>query len=400
MKSKKINKSGIKATLIIVNLAQLGIMAFSSVVSNITKVFPDVSDQTAQFLMTFPGLFIMITSLLSAILTRYISQKKLAVTGLILNTITAVGGLLFHQSIVFLFCWAITLGLGLGLWMPIITAMASEYFVGDERTSVLGHISSSQNIGAIFMTVIGGLLAALSWYYVYLVYFIALPGLICAIIYLPDQKAEKRKKADAVLSKHKSSLSRLGIDGSVILFSLIQFCFGLPYNAGPANFSLLLAENKIGSTSTAGIISGLFLFGGIISGHLFGALEKRFKKQTITLGCLCLAVSFLGLGTSHSLLLYMIFAVIGGMGLPLTIAQTSLCVVENKKPEQFAMATAVLFAAGNLGAFFSPFTTSLSTIITGSSSISTRMLFCASLALAFGLIAAIILKMRERKNYV
>lgn len=395
MKSKSVSKSGIKATLIIVNLAQLGIMALSSVISNITELFPGVSEQTAQFLMTFPGLFIMITSLLSGILTRYVSQKKLAVIGLALNTLTAIGGLIFHQSIILLFVWAITLGLGLGLWMPIITAMASEFFTGKERASVLGHISGSQNIGAIFMTVAGGLLAAVSWYYVYLVYLIALPGLICAIIFLPDEKKMRDVAKDARVPKQKKSLTELGIDKPVILFGLIQFCFGLPYNAGPANFSLLLAENSIGSTSTAGIISGLFLLGGILSGSFFGILAQKFKKQTITIGYLCVFVSFLGLGLSHSLVFYMLFAVIGGMGLPLTIAQTSLCVVEHKRPDQFAMATAFLFAAGNLGAFCSPFTTSLSTVITGNGSISVRMLFCAGLSLLFAVIIGIILKMRK-----
>jgi predicted MFS family arabinose efflux permease len=125
MTYKNINKKGIRITLLLISLCQLGSLAISSVISDITKAFPAVSDQTAQFLMTFPGLFILITSLLSASLTRIISQKKLAIAGLILNVVTAVGGLLLHGNIILLFCWAATLGLGLGLWMPIVSAMVS-----------------------------------------------------------------------------------------------------------------------------------------------------------------------------------------------------------------------------------------------------------------------------------
>lgn len=211
MKEKTINRGGIRITLLLISLCQLGSLAISSVISDITKAFPDVTDQTAQFLMTFPGLFILISSLLSAGLTRFISQKKLAVAGLILNVMTAVCGLLFHGSVVLLFCWAAALGLGL----------------------------------------------------------------------------------------------------------------------------------------------------------------------------------------SRSLFLYMIFTVIGGMSLPLVLPQASLGVVENKKPEQFAMASAVLMAFGNLGAFCSPLTTSAAAALTGSAAISVRLIFCAAAALTGALIAFFVLRFME-----
>ena len=385
---KPINKTGLKITLLIISLSQLGSMAISSVISEILEAFPDVPDQTVQFLMTFPGLFILITSLLSAFLARYISQKKLAVTGLILNTATAVGGLLFHGNIFILFCWAATLGLGIGMWMPLVNAIASAHFEGNERASLLGRVSSAQNIGAVFMTVAGGALAVMAWHFVYLVYFIAVPGLICAVIYLPDEKAHSESRRSG----------GLGIDGAVILFSVIQFFFSLPYNAAPANFSLLLAENRIGSTQAAGILSGLFLFGGIISGWIFGALDKRIHKFTIPLGFLFLAAGFTGLGCTHSFAAYALFSVVGGMSIPLVLPQSSLGVVENKRPGQFAMASAVLLAFGNLGAFFSPVTTSFSSVIMGSDSIASRMIFCAALSVIGAAVTAVILKIRKENE--
>lgn len=391
MKEKTINRGGIRITLLLISLCQLGSLAISSVISDITKAFPDVTDQTAQFLMTFPGLFILISSLLSAGLTRFISQKKLAVAGLILNVMTAVCGLLFHGNVVLLFCWAAALGLGLGLWMPIVTAIASQYFEGNERASLLGRISSAQNIGAIFMTVAGGALAVLSWYYVYLVYFIAVPGLVCAVIYLPDEKTVRKPEE----AGRKMSLKEMGIDKAVIIFSAIQFFFSIPYNGGPANFSLLLNEAGIGNASTAGLLSGLFLFGGIISGWFFGALNKKIGKQTVSAGYLLLAAGLAGLGLSRSLFLYMIFTVIGGMSLPLVLPQASLGVVENKKPEQFAMASAVLMAFGNLGAFCSPLTTSAAAALTGSAAISVRLIFCAAAALTGAVIAFFVLRFME-----
>lgn len=191
------------------------------------------------------------------------------------------------------------------------------------------------------------------------------------------------------------SLKEMGIDKAVIIFSAIQFFFSIPYNGGPANFSLLLNEAGIGNASTAGLLSGLFLFGGIISGWFFGALNKKIGKQTVSAGYLLLAAGLAGLGLSRSLFLYMIFTVIGGMSLPLVLPQASLGVVENKKPEQFAMASAVLMAFGNLGAFCSPLTTSAAAVLTGSAAISVRLIFCAAAALTGALIAFFVLRFME-----
>lgn len=378
MTNTVLSKKGIRLTLLLISLCQLGSLAISPVLSDIAGAFRAVSDQTVQFLMTFPGLFILITSLLSASLTRAVSQRKLAILGLVLNTVPAVGGFFFHGSIVLLFCWAAALGLGLGLWMPLVNAFASQIFEGEERASLLGRVSSAQNIGAILMTVIGGALAVLSWHYVYLVYFLPVPALLCSFVFLPDTPVQRNTKQ----TPKGLRPGEMGIDGAVLLFSAVQFFFSLPYNAGPANFSLLLHEAGIGNASTAGLLSGLFLFGGIVSGWFFGALNRKIGRQTIALGFLLLAAGFLGLGLSKSLPLYILFTVIGGMNLPLVLPQASLGVVENKRPEQFAMASAVLMAFGNLGAFCSPFTTSLAEALTSSALVSARLLFAAGLSLA------------------
>ena len=79
----------------------------------------------------------------------------------------------------------------------------------------------------------------------------------------------------------------------------------------------------------------------------------------------------------------------------MVLSQTSLAVVENKRSEQFAMASAALFAFGNLGAFFSPVTTSFSSVVMGSDSIGSRMIFCAVLSVIGVVVTAVILKIKK-----
>jgi sugar phosphate permease len=140
--------------------------------------------------------------------------------------------------------------------------------------------------------------------------------------------------------------------------------FSIPYNVGPNNISLLLAEKGMGNAGTAGLLSGLFLF---------------------------------GLGFSSNLISYIIFSVIGGMSLPLVLPQSSLGVVQNKKKSQYAMATAVLMALGNVGAFLAPVNTSLARVATGSEAVSVRMLFAASFSILCAAITTFIF-FRQRNN--
>lgn len=108
-------------------------------------------------------------------------------------------------------------------------------------------------------------------------------------------------------------------------------------------------------------------------------------------------MGFVRLGLSRTLPLYILFTVISGMSLPLVLPQASLGVVEDKRPEQFAMASAVLMAFGNLGAFCSPFTTSMAAVVTGSAAISTRLLFCAELSALGAVVTFIIFKTRKER---
>lgn len=341
----KINKNAIKWTVLLMSLTQQGMLAISAVIADISKAFPSVSDQTVQFLMTFPGFFIMIMSLLSAGLTRIVSRKKLMTLGMALCLLSGIGGLLFHSHIAFCFLWAILLGTGVGLWMPLATAVASDYFENEERASLLGTMSGAQNLGAMLMSLVGGVLAVSAWSNIYLVYLIAIPGLLFCIIFIPETPVERTAK------KEKAGIR---IDSNLVIYSFLIFYFSLFYNAGPANFSLILAERNIGNSSTAGILSSLMLLGGVLMGLVFGKISDKVEEKTIPMGLAFLAVGFFGLGFSNSVAVSMVCAVIAGMSISLVLPQVSFQVVKGRRADEFAMATAIALAMGNLGAFASP----------------------------------------------
>lgn len=382
---KKMNRSAIKWTVLLMSLTQQGMLAISAVIADIAEAFPEVSDQSIQFLMTFPGIFIMLMSLLSASLTRIISRKKLMVTGMALCLLSGIGGILLHSHIIFCFLWAILLGTGVGLWMPLATAAASDYFETEERAGLLGKMSGAQNLGAMLMSLIGGILAVSRWSNIYLVYLIAIPGLVCCILFIPDTPVQKNEEEK----------TRMKIDANLLLYSFVIFYFSLFYNAGPANFSLILAERNIGNASTAGVLSSLMLLGGVLMGILFGRISDKIGEKTIPAGMALLAIGFFGLGFSNSMAVSMICTVVAGMSISLILPQVSFQVVKGRKPQEFAMATAIALAMGNLGAFASPITTTLARMFSGTAQVSVRMIFCAGGAALGAVLLEVILRIKK-----
>ena len=381
-------------TLMLVCLVHFGSLAISSVISQIMEVFPGTSAFAAQMLMTSPGIFIMVMSFVGAGLTRRFTPKRILLAGLGLDILAGVCGLVFHGSFPLLFAWTAMLGIGMGLWVPMVTTFASALFTEEERAGVMGRVTTAQNIGAIIMTAAGGFLARFGWHYVYLVYLIAVPGLIAAWRFLPDQKNAPAK------DEGRGQKGTLGIDGQVILYGLLIFGYSVVYNQGPSNFSLLLSESGIQSSTLSGILSAMFLCGGFAGGCIFGKVNTWVGRQSIALGYILLGVGFVGLGTAQSVWMYAICAFVSGASLPMVLAQISVRIVEGKDPAQYALIYAFMAAIGNLGSFGAPFITILAKNVTGSDGTVARILFTAALSVVIGIIAGFLLKRQGIKRAV
>ena len=89
-----------------------------------------------------------------------------------------------------------------------------------------------------------------------------------------------------------------------------------------------------------------------------------------------MSLGFIILGISNSLIISIICIFISGCSVSLLLPQVNLQVVKDRSPEEFASASAISNAVGCMGAFFAPTMTSVATVISGTPSVSTRMIFC------------------------
>lgn len=361
------NNSGLKAAILTMSFIQMATNAVSSILANIATEFPDASVTTIQYLMTFPNLMIVAVSVIAAGLAERISKRTLTATGLLLAAVSGILSFAVHGSILILYVWAGMLGLGVGLVVPMANSLISDYFQENERDTMLGYQTGAANAGSMIMTYVGGVLATIAWQFDYLVYLLAIPGLILTLMFVPKQNVVAK---DTVTTEKK----KLKISAYEVLFCIVAAVYMLMFYLGPTNIALYFSEKQIGNTMTAGTASSLLLLGGVLMGFLFGKLAEKIGKHTITLGFLALFVGYTLIYMKGQLISTYIGCLLVGMSNPLVLPQCMGSVVTEDKQRSTVMMS-VVFAIANLGTFLAPGITTISKMVMHAETAASRFVF-------------------------
>lgn len=380
------NFTGLKAAILTMSFIQMATNAVSSILADIAAQFPETSVTAIQYLMTFPNLLVVVVSVFSAKLSEKFAKRNLAATGLIFAGLAGGGSFVFHGSLAVLYLWAGMLGVGIGLTVPVANSLISDYFTGEEKDTLLGYQTSAANVGSMMMTFFGGMLATIAWYYDYLVYFLAIPGLILTLLFVPGQNVKTAQKT--VSGKQNK------IPGFAIGYLFIAAVFMMLFYIGPTNLAMFAAERGIGESTTVGMAATILLFGGVVMGLLFGKLSAKIGVYTIPLGFVVLFIAYLLLYRAQSVGIFYIGSFLVGitntMVLPQCMGQV---VTENKEQSTFLMS--LVLAVANLGTFLAPALTTLSAAVTGNDLAESRFLMTGLIALAVAVISALIVRRKR-----
>ena len=361
------NNSGLKAAILTMSFIQMATNAVSSILANIATEFPDASVTTIQYLMTFPNLMIVAVSVIAAGLAERISKRTLAATGLLLAAVSGILSFAVHGSILILYVWAGMLGIGVGLVVPMANSLISDYFQENERDTMLGYQTGAANAGSMIMTYVGGVLATIAWQFDYLVYLLAIPGLILTLMFVPKQNVVAK---DTVTTEKK----KLKISAYEVLFCIVAAVYMLMFYLGPTNIALYFSEKQIGNTMTAGMASSLLLLGGVLMGFFFGKLAEKIGKHTITLGFMALFIGYTLIYIKGQLIPTYIGCILVGMSNPLVLPQCMGSVVSEDKQRTTVMMS-VVFAIANLGTFLAPGITTISKMVMHAETAASRFVF-------------------------
>ena len=326
-----------KLSILFIAFCSMINLSMSSIIAKLVMSFPDIPVTRIQLVMTIPNLTGIGVTLLSGVLMTRMRKKPLVLVYLLLGIFTVMP-LLIHGSFPLLLVAAVLLGIFTGT-NSVCNSLISELFEGEERAALMGLNTGIGQFGAVFFSLLGGVLATRSWWNLYAVFLFFIPLFICSILFLP--KGQKPERAPV---EKKSPSGKLGLGKAVPYIIMISVFFCAMFSFA-LNNSLLLEERGYTSTALAGASTAVGFAAGGIVGLFFGRLNKLLGRFLMPVGAL-LALAGFGLFafTQHLVFCFLASIFIGSamsVMFPATLAICSFSVPPQSA--SLAISLAVVF---------------------------------------------------------
>ena len=336
------SKSKIKLGVYMCAILMMGVIAVSSNLSNIMAAFPEVNPNTIVSSMISASSFaIIIMSLVTGKLMDFISKKTLMVIGILL---WLLGGVVpyFLTSLTSMTVARVVFGIGCGMVMSLCPAILAENIEDPvERGKATGTMTSFQMIGCIFFSIVAGQMAKLGWKVPFFVHLMAIESLVFCVICIPNTKPVAKSEGSAKRTFKPTAMMWLW----VIAF-LIFMMAGQMYSN---SCSSLITESGMGGAAEAGYSLALFAAGGAVCGFIFGALQKVFKRFTLTVGCVVLALSYVIMVFAVNLPMALLGAFVCGVAFSICMPCIITGAANSVDIESSGMAVSLATCSQNIG---------------------------------------------------
>ncbi|TGE36229.1 MFS transporter [Desulfosporosinus fructosivorans] len=325
----------------------MGIGTITPAIASIGAAFPAISFSTLLLVSTVPALISIPVSILAgSVAGKSVKYRTLVLFATFVFSIGGVVPYFLHDFTQILISRAL-FGLGLGLIMPLNSALIFNLVPPDKQASVMGINSVVMNIGGIVLQLLGGVLAAVSWNYSFLAHALGIITFIIVLIFLPEpQQAEMAAGADgAAPEKLKMPAS---VFGWCILFGILTI---LDYPS-LTNMSSVLLTIKA-NAAVAGVVLMFMTVGGMVAGAVFGKVFQKVGRQTLNIGLVFFTVSQVLFSFSQSVSLFIIGEACLGVGLTLCMSSIMMLAGASVHPSQTPMAMSIIVSGMSLGGFLS-----------------------------------------------
>jgi predicted MFS family arabinose efflux permease len=179
------------------------------------------------------------------------------------------------------FGWLLALralqGVGFSAVIPLTIVLIGDLLEGDNEISGQGLKVFLDRIGYFIFPPLGGVLAAIAWFWPFLCYVIAIPLGLIALIWMPETKGKTGDKTTAYIA---DILRLTRHPRLVIAFSAGFLRFFLDYGF-LTYFPLFLVRTQNVSTATAGLLYIFFSVGAMITSSQAGRIAAGRDKANI-----------------------------------------------------------------------------------------------------------------------
>lgn len=349
---------------------------------------PSFSAAQVELLVSVPSFSVVAMLLLNSFIDRWLSDRQLIVTGLLLLSSAGIFPF-FVQAYPLVLLSRIAFGMGIGLINAKAIAIISQRYQGKERVQMLGIRGSMELIGGASCSLLVGQLLKIHWTFAFLIYGFGFVILIMYLLFVPSMEQVEKKQ----ITKRKQVLNKkdLGMILGMALLAGFVICINSSISLRVPLFQV--AGKTIESGQSALVLSleqGI----GIVAGLSFASLIGHFKNRLLLIVMFLLAVCLFGMSVASNLPILILSSV--GVGFFYSIILT---IIFNRLSESIARnllnkATAYVLLGCNLGSALSPYVLKLLALISPSFS----WIFLAYATVSFLLFLGFLMNSRMTKK--
>lgn len=318
------------------------ILAVNAIISGALIFIKDdlgITLSQAEFLVSLPSIATIIAILLSEPVSRKISIKKCISLGLFLVGTSAFLPLI-SRTYISIFMSRLILGFGVGLYNGHAASLINIFYKEDEAASLHGVRNSFEYIGQMMLLFIAGLILKISWPLVFITYSLAFLILIFFNLTVED-----------VVHPKTLAEEKFKITSQTIFYMVFAGIMVMDTTAVTVRFPLI-ATRSLGEGASINMLTMILPLCGMVTGFLFGRINKKLRAKTILLGILLYAfknifISILG----ENIIVYMI-------AMALTAISQSLCfpyifaeVARVTRSSSSRIVNNLIFVGCNIGGF-------------------------------------------------
>lgn len=343
----------------LISLCTNMMMVVSLVLSEVAAMFPEASMSSVQFVYTMITLGSLVGTLVVGFISSKLSKKSILLLCLLITGVGGFVGFLLNSSLILLYVASFLIGLGSQPINSLFSAMLPLYFNPQERSSIMGVQTVVTQGGALIISLVGGILVAISWKSVYLLFLLYLPLMFVIQFFLIKDAPEVSEKGEKVKI----------ISKGFVLLLVAAFCFGVGYINYLTNVSFIMADFGLGAKA-ASYGNVALTAGAVVGGLILGLTFKIFKVKTPACGMFLLALGAMLLFFAQNAVIVIIAGAIMGLGFG-TYAPSSFATLPEFLPAIGVTKGIMIWSfVMSVGMFVSPYlTTSIATLLGASSGV-------------------------------
>ncbi len=260
------------AILSISLLTVMASAAISPALARIRQAFPGADITLIKLVLTLPSLVIIPFTLVSGWLLKFFKKKQVLMAGLVIYLVTGVGAG-FAKTIGQLLFIRALFGIGVGLIIPLSTALIADFFEGEERTKMMGLSGSVSHFGGVIFTLLAGWLACISWRLAFGVYGLTLVIILMVMLWVPEPQSSVR-----------GGIVKGKLPGGVYVCAVLGALMMVAFYAAPTNLAMFIESERQMYTSTQPLFKNRQeLIEHLKIGTISDVTRESFAKQGIKL---------------------------------------------------------------------------------------------------------------------